>query len=138
MGMSEETMNKIIDSCSTSVISSIDEDGFPNTKAMLAPRKRNGLKEFYFTTNTSSLRVDQYKNNSKSCIYFYDANKFQGLMIVGEMEVIFEKDIKEMIWKNGDELYYPKGSNDPDYCVLKFVGKKIRTYHSFQKEEIKI
>jgi len=138
MAMSEETMIKIIDGCSTSLISSIDKDGFPNTKAMLAPRKRNGLKEFYFTTNTSSLRVEQYKNNSKSCIYFYDSRKFQGLMIIGLMEVLFDKDVKELIWKSGDEMYYPKGIDDPDYCVLKFTGNKIRTYHSFQKEEIKI
>lgn len=138
MIMSEEMMIDIIDNCQTSIISSIDKDGFPNTKAMLPPRKRNGLKEYYFTTNTSSLRVEQYKNNNKACIYFYNSRKFLGLMIVGAMEVVFDKSIREMIWKDGDEMYYPKGINDSDYCVLKFTGTKIRTYHSFQKEEIEI
>ena len=38
-----------------SFISSIDEEGYPNIKAMLAPRKRIGLHEFYFSTNTSSI-----------------------------------------------------------------------------------
>lgn len=42
---------------SRAYISSVDEEGFPCTKAMLAPRKREGIKTFYFTTNTFSLRV---------------------------------------------------------------------------------
>ena len=32
-------------------ICSVDEDGFPNVKAMLKPRKINGLHQFYFSTN---------------------------------------------------------------------------------------
>ncbi len=42
-------------------ICSIDEDGFPNVKAMLKPRKMEGLHSFYFSTNTSSMRVKCYK-----------------------------------------------------------------------------
>ncbi len=57
MPMSEKAMENVIDQAPVAIISSVDSDGFPNTKAMLPPRKRNGLKEFYFTTNTSSMRV---------------------------------------------------------------------------------
>jgi general stress protein 26 len=52
-------------------IASVDEAGFPNLKAMLPPRKRDGLREFYFSTNTSSMRVMQYRENPKACIYLY-------------------------------------------------------------------
>ena len=38
-------------------ICSIDEEGFPNVKAMLKPRKIDGAQRFYFSTNTSSMRV---------------------------------------------------------------------------------
>ena len=38
-------------------ICSIDEEGFPNVKAMLKPRKIDGVQRFYFSTNTSSMRV---------------------------------------------------------------------------------
>ena len=131
-------MLKIIDGCSTSLIGSIDTDGFPNMKAMLPPRKRNGIKEFFFTTNTSSLRVAQFNENKKSCIYFFDSRNFIGIMIVGTMEVLQDETSKKEIWKTGDDLYYPLGIIDPDYCVLKFSGFKIRTYHDFKKEEFKI
>ena len=44
-------------------ICSVDEEGFPNVKAMLKPRKIDGVQHFYFSTNTSSMRVKQYRNN---------------------------------------------------------------------------
>jgi len=115
---------------------SVDELGFPNTKAMLPPRKRKGLKYFYFTTNTSSLRVQQYLAADKACLYFFNERLFQGLMIVGRMEVLTDKESKFLIWRDGDELYYPGGVTDPDYCVLKFTGEHLRTYQNFQKDSI--
>jgi len=138
MVMSEEAIIKVIDNAGVSIISSIDEFGFPNTKAMLPARERNGIKEFYFTTNTSSLRVDQYKKNNKACLYFYNKRFIQGVMIVGEMKVLEDQEIKNRIWRDGDDMYYPLGVTDPDYCVLKFIGHKIRTYHDFKKETLEI
>jgi hypothetical protein len=35
----------------------LTQTDFPNTKAMLPPGKRNGIKELYLTTNTSSMKV---------------------------------------------------------------------------------
>ena len=51
----EQTLGKFIDRQSTAFIGSLDADGFPNIKAMLAPRQREGLRVFYFTTNASSI-----------------------------------------------------------------------------------
>lgn len=70
-----KTIGNLIDKQSVSFISSVDEKGFPNTKAMLPPRKREGIKVFYFTTNTSSMRVEQYRKNDKACIYFCEIGR---------------------------------------------------------------
>ena len=75
----EQTIGNLIDNQKTAYISSIDGDGYPNTKAMLAPRKREGIHTFYFTTNTSSMRVGQYGCNAKACIYFSDNSFFRGV-----------------------------------------------------------
>ena len=112
-------------------ISSVDQEGFPWTKAMLAPRKREGIKTFYFTTNTFSLRVAHYKANPKACIYFCDAEGFKGMMLRGTMEVLTDAASKEMIWHDGDEQYYPGGVTDPNYCVLKFTATDGRFYSDF-------
>lgn len=134
----EKTIGNLIDKQNVSFISSMDLDGFPNTKAMLPPRKREGIKTFYFTTNTSSMRVSQYRGNPKACIYFCDRRFFRGVMLIGTMEVLEDSQSKEMIWQEGDTMYYPKGVMDPDYCVLRFTAVKGRFYSSFKSESFTI
>ena len=138
MSMSQVTIEKLIDRSTISIISSVDEYGFPNTKAMLPPRKRESISKFYFTTNTSSMRVTQYQNNNKACIYFFDKRFFRGIMILGSMEILTDQKSKDMIWREGDNLYYPLGPTDPDYCVLKFSGTKMRIYQNFNSENLSI
>lgn len=130
----EKTIGNLIDKQSVSFISSVDGMGFPNTKAMLPPRKREGIKTFYFTTNTSSMRVGQYKDNGNACIYFCDKRFFRGVMLRGTMEVLEDEASRQMIWRNGDTMYYPQGVNDPDYCVLKFTATDGRFYSNFHSE----
>ena len=122
------------------MIGSIDDKGCPNMKAMLKPRKRAGLKEFYFSTNTSSMRVSQYKANPKACIYFYHKGliRYTGVMLTGEMEVLTDQETKNMIWKKGDTMFYKKGVTDPDYCVLKFTAASGRYYCDLKTESFDI
>ena len=121
-------------------ICSVDEAGFPNVKAMLKPRKIDGLKYFYFSTNTSSMRVKQYLNDPKASIYFYHKGliKYVGVMLTGTMEVLTDQESKNMIWKKGDKLFYKKGVTDPDYCVLKFTATKGRYYCDLKTESFDI
>jgi general stress protein 26 len=138
MAMSQETLEKMIDGIGVSIISSVDESGFPNTKAMLPPRKREGIKTFYFSTNTSSMRVKQYHHNNKACIYFFDKRYFRGVMMLGKMEVVTDQKIKDIIWRDGDTMYYPLGVTDPDYCVLKFSAERMRIYQKFKSDNVDI
>lgn len=131
----EKTIGNIIEKQSVSFIASIAADGFPNMKAMLPPRKREGIKTFYFTTNTSSMRVAQYRTNNRACIYFCDKRFFRGVMLIGTMEVLTDSASKEMIWQEGDTMYYPEGVTDPDYCVLRFTATSGRYYSNFKSED---
>lgn len=133
-----QTIGNLIDKAGGSIISSVDCNGFPNTKAMLPPRKREEIKYIYFTTNTSSMRAGQYIENPKACVYFYDKRFFRGVMLIGTMEVLTDSDSKEMIWRQGDEMYYPKGVTDPDYCVLKFTAQSGRFYSNFSSENFDV
>jgi len=134
----EKTIGNLIDKQGVSFISSVDDDGFPNTKAMLPPRKRVGIQTFYFTTNTSSMRVSQYRVDPKACIYFCDKRFFRGVMLIGTFEVLEDAASKEMIWQEGDSQYYSKGVTDPDYCVLKFTANTGRYYAHFKSENFSI
>lgn len=133
--MTREHLFDFIQKQKTAFIASVDEDGFPNIKAMFTPRKIKG-NCFYFSTNTSSMRTGQYIDNPKASIYFYHRGRFryEGIMLVGTMEVLQDPEIKKEIWQTGDTLYYPGGVTDPDYCVLKFTALRGRQYYDLKKE----
>ena len=124
----KDQVAQLIDGAKVSMIGSIDEEGYPNLKAMLPPRKREGLGKIYFSTNTSSIRVQQFRENPKGSVYFFDGASFQGAMLIGLVEVLEDPASKEMIWRSGDHLYYPLGVTDPDYCVLCFTISHGRYY----------
>ena len=121
-------------------ICSVDESGYPNVKAMLKPRKIDGLRQFYFSTNTSSMRVKQYMNNPNACIYFYHKGliKYTGVMLKGTMEVLTDQKTKDMIWRKGDTMFYKGGVTDPDYCVLRFTAESGRYYCDLETESFTI
>ncbi|WP_105204446.1 pyridoxamine 5'-phosphate oxidase family protein [Neobittarella massiliensis] len=134
----EKTIGNLIDKQTVAFLGSVSEDGYPNIKAMLKPRLREGLKTFYFTTNTSSMRVAQYRREPKACIYFCDRRFFRGVMLLGTVEVLEDSESKQRIWQDGDTLYYPQGVTDPDYCVLRFLAQRGRYYRNFSSEDFTV
>lgn len=120
-------------------IASVDDGGFPNMKAMLMPRKIND-NCFYFSTNKSSMRVKQYRKNPKSSIYFFNKGRFryEGVMLIGTIEVLEDEQTKKEIWRMGDTMFYKKGVSDPDYCVLKFTATQGRHYCDFKTESFEL
>jgi general stress protein 26 len=59
-------------------------------------------------------------------------------MLTGTMEVLQDDASKRMIWNDGDEMYYPKGVTDPDYCVLRFTAQNGRYYYKFKSENFTV
>lgn len=134
----EKTIGNLIDRQGVAFLGSVDSGGFPNVKAMLPPREREGIRIFYFSTNTSSMRVAQFRKNPKACLYFCDRRFFRGVMLRGTVEVLEGAEEKEMIWREGDTLYYPRGVADPDYCVLRFTAQSGRYYSKFHSEDFTV
>ena len=128
----EKTVGNMIDKEKTIFVGSVDAEGFPNIKAMLQTRKREGLKHIYLSTNTSSMRVSQFLKNNRACLYVCNTRFFKGVMLRGTMEILTDSTSKEMIWQEGDTMYYPEGVTDPDYCVLKFTAFSGRYYSGFK------
>lgn len=113
-------------------------EGYPVSRAMLAPREREGIRVFWFTTNTSSNKIACFRKNPKASIYFVDRRFFRGINLTGQMEVLETPEAKERIWREGDTMYYKEGVADPDYCVLKFTAKKGRYYSNFSSQDFEL
>ena len=138
--MDLKQIEAFIDSRKVSFICSVDGEGFPTVKAMLKPRQRSGLREFYFSTNTSSMRVRHFQENPKASVYFYRKGlvKYTGVLLTGTMEVLTDQETKNRIWKKGDTVFYKGGVTDPDYCVLKFTAEKGRYYCDLKTEDFDV
>jgi general stress protein 26 len=133
-----KSANTLIEKSMRLFIGSIDDEGYPNMKVMLSPREHKGIKDFYFTTNTHSMRVKQFQNNPKACIYFFDGRFFRAVMLKGKMEVLQNQAAKDRIWREGDDRYYKLGVTDPDYCVLHFTAESGRFYENFGSADFKV
>ena len=117
---SVKTIGTLIDKQKVAFIGSVDSEGFPNMKAMLAPRKREGIRVFYFTTNTHSLRVSQYLQNEKACIY---NDSFMSIFTKKEASSIkTAKKIYDILKK-----YYPtKTSYDSQECTISLGSSNLK------------
>ncbi|RJX40485.1 pyridoxamine 5'-phosphate oxidase [Paenibacillus pinisoli] len=123
-------IKSLVEESPTIMVSSVDESGYPNTKQMFK-RVHDGLATFWFSTNTSSIRTQQFIANSKASLYF--AGKNNGLMLIGDMKVCQDHESRVLLWTEGDEKYYPLGIDDPDYCVFQFNSISGNYYYSLEK-----
>lgn len=131
------TIAKMIDHQDVCFLSFINADGFPTTRTMLNPRKRQGIKEFYLTTNTKSQKVHSLLQNPKAGLYFYDRPLYRGVAFTGTVEVMSDQSIKNEVWRDMDTIFY-ENNTDPDYCVLKFTAEAARYYQDYHSTDLSL
>ncbi len=135
MTTAEMFVNNLINTQALVQIGSVDEDGFPNIRAKLKPLKRNGIKEIYFSTHGATNKVKHFIDNPKASLYLYDAAVFKGAMLKGKMEILTAREDKQPLWQPGNEMHYPGGVDDPNFCVLKFTASSCRCYNQLRSKD---
>ncbi|MFW9943228.1 MAG: pyridoxamine 5'-phosphate oxidase family protein [Candidatus Thorarchaeota archaeon] len=146
----KKSSEELIENSLVVYFSTVDSNGFPITRALLNTRYRKRYPEFsefydnledkyiiYFSTNTSSSKIEHIKQNPKVAVYFCDTEQFKGVMFGGEVEIIKDMEIKRQFWLERSARYYPKGLEDPDYTILRFRPKNARFYHKLNQVEFK-
>ena len=128
---------KLVEKLNFCMLGTNGEDGFPNIKGMMNLR-HEGLRKIWFSTNTSSRRIQQLKNDNRVCVYYVDEKSFQGLMLVGTVEISQDIESRKMLWSEGAEKYYPLGVEDPDYSVLCFTAQRANYYHALKNISFEI
>jgi len=134
-------INNLLLTADAAYLTTIDSEGFPQTRAMLNLKNKNTYPELtgffnridnftiYFTTNTSSQKVEHIKNNPRISVYYCKPDEWRGVMLNGEISLVNDQKIKEAVWQENWNMYYPKGVTDPDYAVLKLKPRLIKLYH---------
>ncbi|MCL2521626.1 MAG: pyridoxamine 5'-phosphate oxidase family protein [Erysipelotrichales bacterium] len=134
----KEKAEKLHKKVNTFILSCVDSDGYPLTKAVVPGKYRDSINELYFATNTSSKFVAAISENSKATVYFYSRKLlvWQGCTLKGIMEIVSDLTIKEKFWQEKyKNAYLEKSFRDPDFCLLKFTAKSGRLYANFSVDD---
>lgn len=122
----------LVENAKAAIVTTIDELGFPQTRAMFNLRNKetwpkltsifdNHKDDFMIllTTNTSSTKIENIRRNNRVSIYYHIPDEWRGLMLGGSIEIVDDLEIKKAVWHEGWERYYLTGYDDPDHTILK-------------------
>lgn len=142
---------RLMNSAQAAILTTVDGDGFPCTRAMLNLRNTEmypGLKTFfkkmddtlstYFTTNTSSEKMQQIQNNNRVSVYYCNPESFHGVMLSGRIEIIEDMNVKKSLWQKEWTVYCPDGVEDPDNAVLRLRPDSIRGWSGSDTFELSL
>lgn len=119
------------------LLGSVGPEGYPLVKAMLLVESE-GLGTVWFGTNTSSRRVRDLRADGRASVYVVDQATFEGLLLVGDVEVREDQESRERLWRDGWDMYYPQGVTDPDYSVLRFTTRWGNYYHELRNTTFRV
>jgi general stress protein 26 len=128
-------------------VSTIHPDGFPEARMLFnlvklrAAAVESGpakLPSFgnWLGTNTSSRKVAQLHHDPRLCLYYSDAATFEGLCLQGTVEDVRDPAIRQAIWTDAWEMYYPGGREGGDFTLLRFQPLKGRYYQGLQVTDL--
>jgi general stress protein 26 len=138
----------ILEQADAAYLTTVDLGGYPHTRAMFnlrnpawfprqAPLFRGHERDLllYFTTNTSSSKLRHLAENPRASAYYCLVREYDGLLLIGEVEVADDSAIRRAVWNEGWEKYYPGGPDDPDHTVLRLRPRRVEGWHRSRRFE---
>jgi general stress protein 26 len=135
--MKKSEILSFIDSQTILALTTMNGDQ-PETRALINIRNPNiaahltgyfkKCDRILFITNTHTDKIAQIRKNSIANIYSY-TNNFSGLLLMGEIKEITDKDTVNSLWDDSWNMYYPDGKDGGDFSVLEFIPKKFKHYN---------
>lgn len=127
-------------------LTTLGPDGYPRTRAMLNLRTRRQYPHLhalfeqhrddllvYCSTNTSSAKLRQIRADPKASVYYCNPDRFEGVMVAGDLEIMDDSALRHALWTEGWERYYPGGPDDPDHTVLRLKPKFVEGWWSARR-----
>lgn len=142
---------RLMEEAPVAYLTSIDGDGYPQTRAMFNFRNKEKWPRLtslfakhdddfmiIFSTNTTSTKIQQMKKNPRVSVYYCLPEEWRGMMLSGAMEIVPDLDLKRSLWHDGWEKYYPSGYDDPDHTVLRLYPAVARGWKQSRTFQFKI
>lgn len=115
------------------MLATVGAGGAPEIKAMVKMR-HDGLRRFWFCSNTSTRRAETLRHDGRASLYAYeyapDAKPVicRGVTLSGTAELSWDDDLRRSLWQDFMTIYYPQGPLDPDFVVVQFTADRGNYY----------
>ncbi len=117
-----QTVDSIIKSAYYCTLITLDKDNQPRAR-IVEPFSPKEHYVIWMATNPKSRKVAQLKGNSKTTLHYFDKNKLAYVSLMGNAFLINDDSVKQKIWKDGWERFYP--NRKTDYLLIKFIPKTV-------------
>lgn len=134
MDIKERALEIVINN-KVAMLGTVDEAGNPYIKA-ISYVEHEGLKTFWFCSNTSSKRSKHIERHPNTCLYFYEG--FDGLMLTGTAELSYDNEMRQRFWDDAMLYHYSEGPRDPDYMLIKFTATSGNYYSAKENVDFEI
>lgn len=105
-------------------LASVNEEGYPRT--CVVAKLANHDWNIYVATGASGNKVRQFQQNPKASVcYFFGGDS---VTLLGTVQIIADKTEKAALWQDWLIRHFPKGVDDPEYCLLKFIPHEGTIY----------
>jgi len=142
---------RLLEKAEVVYFTTIARDGYPRTRALFNLRNRGQFPDqahlfeahgtdlmLLFSTNTASTKLNEVRANPRVAVYACAPGDFHGAMLRGDTEILDDLALREALWNDGWERYYPSGPHDPDYTVLRLFPRFIEGWHEGAKFEFEL
>ncbi len=141
----------LMETAGEAYLTTIGEDGYPHTRVVFNLRNKEQFPRqvnlfashqedllVYISTNTSSNKIREIKANPRVSVYYCNPKQFHGVMLVGDIEIVSDSNVKKALWNEGWERYYPAGVDDPDFTVLCLFPKYAAGWYESSRFEFRL
>ena len=106
--------------CEDATIASVNADGYPRPVPM-AIMKAIGCNEVWMSTGADSVKTIEILANSKAGLCY--SSKGDSVAMRGKVEIVTNDELRKEMWKDWMIYHFAEGPTDPNYVLLRFVGK---------------
>ncbi len=131
----EAQADALVAECDVMFVASVNEHGYPRVW-WVNKLKDNGFRDIYFVTSKRSEKqgkAKHFETDTRSSVCFRRGG--DSLTLVGNADIITDKNEMRELWNENDRAFFPKGLDDPKIRFVHFrtaeatfwIGHKFRT-----------
>jgi len=122
-------LNELIKYSRVTMMTTIREDGMPNSRPM-ATQQMETDGDLWFFTSASSHKVDEVTNSPKVNVSFADPDKQRYVSVTGVAQMVRDREKIDELWRPQFKIWFPKGKDDPEIALLRVSLEKAEYWDS--------